>query len=56
MSLVDWLEAEPDELRRRYARLYVPRNDGRFLQRNAAIAQTNVARPEAAADGVADEL
>jgi epoxyqueuosine reductase len=41
VSLVEWLEADPDELRRRYARLYVPRNDGRFLQRNAAIALAN---------------
>src|SRR5436305_145084 len=42
VSLADWLTAEPDELRRRYARLYVPRNDGRFLQRNARIAAENV--------------
>ncbi len=41
MSLVDWLESDPDELRRRYDRLFVPRNDGRLLQRNAAIAREN---------------
>ena len=41
VDLVDWLEAEATELRRRYARLYVPRNDGRFLQRNALIALAN---------------
>ena len=41
MSLVEWLEADPDELRRRYDRLFVPRNDGRLLQRNAAIALEN---------------
>src|SRR4051812_41650821 len=41
VDLVDWLESEPDELRRRFARLFVPRNDGRFLQRNAAIAVEN---------------
>ncbi|TMM05670.1 MAG: tRNA epoxyqueuosine(34) reductase QueG [Actinobacteria bacterium] len=41
VDLVDWLESEPSELRRRYARLYVPRNDGRFLQRNARIALAN---------------
>ena len=41
VDLVEWLEADPQELRERYARLYVPRNDGRFLQRNAAIALTN---------------
>jgi epoxyqueuosine reductase len=41
VDLVAWLEADPDELRGRYARLYVPRNDGRFLQRNAHIALEN---------------
>jgi len=41
VDLVEWLESDADELRRRYARLYVPRNDGRFLQRNARIALEN---------------
>jgi epoxyqueuosine reductase len=41
VDLVDWLESNPTELRERYARLYVPRNDGRFLQRNARIALVN---------------
>jgi epoxyqueuosine reductase len=41
VDLVAWLEADPDDLRQRYARLYVPRNDGRFLQRNAEIALAN---------------
>ena len=41
VSLVDWLESEPVALRQRYARLYVPRNDGRFLQRNARVALGN---------------
>jgi epoxyqueuosine reductase len=41
VDLVDWLEADPVELRERYARLYVPRNDGRFLQRNARIVLDN---------------
>ncbi|MDX6482162.1 MAG: epoxyqueuosine reductase [Gaiellaceae bacterium] len=41
VSLADWLSADPDELRRQYARLYVPRNDGRLLQRNARIAGAN---------------
>ncbi len=41
VSLADWLNADPVELRRRYARLYVPRNDGRLLQRNARIAAAN---------------
>ena len=43
VSLVDWLEAEPDELRARYPRLYVPRHDGRYLQRNARVALENLA-------------
>src|SRR5205809_990532 len=42
VSLVDWLGSEPDELRSRYDRLYVPRNDGRRLQRNALVAAGNV--------------
>jgi epoxyqueuosine reductase len=51
VSLVDWLEADPAELSRRYDRLYVPRNDGRFLQRNALIALRNeAARPERGAE------
>jgi len=41
VSLAGWLNAEADELRRRYARLYVPRNDGRLLQRNARIVAAN---------------
>jgi epoxyqueuosine reductase len=41
VDLVDWLKSDPSELRRRYSRLYVPRNNGRFLQRNARIALAN---------------
>jgi epoxyqueuosine reductase len=41
VSLRDWLEAPADELRGRYARLYVPRNDGRYLKRNALVALGN---------------
>src|SRR5438105_13734779 len=41
VSLVEWLEAEDDELRRRYERLYVPRNDPRYLRRNAIVALGN---------------
>jgi epoxyqueuosine reductase len=44
VSLADWLSADPAELRRRYERLYVPRHDGRLLQRNASIAAENLAR------------
>ena len=42
VSLVDWLEAEDDDLRTRYDRLYFPRNDPRFLRRNALVAAGNV--------------
>ena len=42
VSLVDWLEADEAELRLRYDRLYVPRNDPRYLRRNALVAAGNV--------------
>ena len=41
VSLVDWLSGDGDELVRRYDRLYVPRNDPRFLRRNALVAIGN---------------
>ncbi|HEX2293291.1 MAG TPA: tRNA epoxyqueuosine(34) reductase QueG [Gaiellaceae bacterium] len=41
VSLVDWLEAEDAELQARYERLFVPRNDPRFLRRNALVALGN---------------
>ena len=41
VSLVDWLEADGEELVTRYDRLYVPRNDPRYLKRNALIALGN---------------
>jgi epoxyqueuosine reductase len=46
VSLVDWLEAEDDELGRRYDRLYFPRNDPRYLRRNALIAAGNSGQAE----------
>jgi len=46
VSLVEWLEADGDELVRRYDRLYVPRNDPRYLRRNALVALGNVGGPE----------
>jgi epoxyqueuosine reductase len=46
VSLVDWLETDDRELRERYARLYVPGNDGRFLKRNALVALGNTGGPE----------
>jgi epoxyqueuosine reductase len=42
VSLVDWLEADGAELVARYERLYVPRNDPRWLRRNALVAAGNV--------------
>jgi epoxyqueuosine reductase len=41
VSLVEWLEASDEELRTRYDRLYVPRNDPRYLRRNALVALGN---------------
>jgi epoxyqueuosine reductase len=46
VSLVEWLEADGEELRRRYDRLYVPRNDPRYLRRNALVALGNSGGPE----------
>ncbi len=48
VSLVDWLAADGTELRERYARLYVPRNDPRYLRRNALVALGNTGGPEQA--------
>ena len=47
VSLVDWLTRDGDELRRAFARLYVPRNEPRHLQRNAVVALGNVGGPGA---------
>jgi epoxyqueuosine reductase len=41
VSLADWLESDPDALSKRFDRLYVPRNDGRYLRRNALVALGN---------------
>jgi epoxyqueuosine reductase len=46
VSLVDWLETEAAELRRLYERLYVPGNDGHYLQRNALVALGNTGASE----------
>jgi epoxyqueuosine reductase len=46
VSLVDWLEAQDADLRVRYERLFVPRNDPRFLRRNALVAVGNNGAPE----------
>ncbi len=42
VSLVDWLEADGEALVERFERLYVPRNDPRYLRRNALVAAGNV--------------
>src|SRR5205085_9935895 len=46
VSLLEWLEADGEELRRRYDRLYVPRNDPRYLRRNALVALGNTGGPQ----------
>ncbi len=42
VSLRDWLERDGDELAAEVDRLYVPRNDARWLRRNALVAAGNV--------------
>jgi epoxyqueuosine reductase len=41
VSLRDWLSAPDEQLRQRYDRLYFPRNDPRYLRRNALVAAGN---------------
>ncbi|MGH3022054.1 MAG: tRNA epoxyqueuosine(34) reductase QueG [Gaiellaceae bacterium] len=48
VSLLDWLEAGDEELRGRYDRLYFPRNDARYLRRNALVAAGNSGHAELA--------
>jgi epoxyqueuosine reductase len=45
VSLVDWLETDGEALVERFDRLYVPRNDARYLRRNALVAAGNVGGP-----------
>ncbi|MGZ4406376.1 MAG: tRNA epoxyqueuosine(34) reductase QueG, partial [Gaiellaceae bacterium] len=42
VRLADWLRDESDAVTERYDRLYVPRNDARYLRRNALVALGNV--------------
>jgi epoxyqueuosine reductase len=42
VSLEEWLRVDDDELVSEFDRLYVPRNDARWLRRNALIAAGNV--------------
>jgi epoxyqueuosine reductase len=46
VDLVSWLEADGRAVVDRYDRLYVPRNDPRWLRRNAAVALGNVGSDE----------
>jgi epoxyqueuosine reductase len=46
VNLVEWLSADGEELVRRYDRLFVPRNDPRYLRRNALVALGNVGGAE----------
>jgi epoxyqueuosine reductase QueG len=41
VSLRDWLEEDDERLVDEYDRLYVPRNDARWLRRNALVAAGN---------------
>jgi epoxyqueuosine reductase len=57
VSLVEWLESDPDELVRRFERLFVPKKDARYLRRNALVALGNTGGPEhrAAAERFLDD-
>jgi epoxyqueuosine reductase len=54
VSLVDWLEAADEELAARYDRLFVPRNDPRYLRRNALVALGNTGGDPALAQRYAE--
>jgi epoxyqueuosine reductase len=45
VSLLEWLAGDGEELVDHYDRLYVPRNDPRWLRRNALVAAGNVGGP-----------
>jgi epoxyqueuosine reductase len=49
VSLVDWLEARDEDLRERYERLFVPKQDVRYLRRNALVVLGNTAGPDSSA-------
>jgi epoxyqueuosine reductase len=46
VSLVEWLERDGVELVAEFDRLYVPRNDPRWLKRNALVALGNTGTSE----------
>ena len=41
VRLTDWLEGDDASLTQRYQRLYIPKNDARYLRRNALVALGN---------------
>jgi epoxyqueuosine reductase len=41
VRLADWLQGDGPALTQRYERLYVPKNDARYLRRNALVALGN---------------
>ncbi|HUG64162.1 MAG TPA: tRNA epoxyqueuosine(34) reductase QueG [Gaiellaceae bacterium] len=45
VGLIDWLERDGEALLADFDRLYVPRNDPRWLRRNALVAAGNVGSP-----------
>jgi epoxyqueuosine reductase len=47
VDLREWLEADSAVLSKRYDRLYIPKNDGRYLKRNALVALGNTGTPDA---------
>jgi epoxyqueuosine reductase len=46
VSLLDWLQRDGEELVAEFDRLYVPRNDARWLRRNALVALGNTGAAE----------
>jgi epoxyqueuosine reductase len=56
VSLVEWLELDGTELARRYDRLFVPRNDPRYLRRNALVALGNSGHGDPRARRVAERF
>ena len=54
VSLADWLQADDEELSARYDRLFVPRNDPRYLRRNALVALGNAGGDPALAEAYAE--
>jgi epoxyqueuosine reductase len=46
VRLADWLGGDGEDLRMQFDRLYVPKNDPRYLRRNALVALGNAGTPE----------